>query len=86
MSPVPGLANRRPKPEQQRAPGNRVVGELVSATVDAVPPPTKQAAARSGQLDGDTGGGGIPGAAWGILATLTLFGAGALIEARSLLR
>jgi hypothetical protein len=82
-SPVPGLANR---PEQQRAPGERVVGELVSATVDAVPPSTKQAAARSGHLDGDSDGGGIPGAAWGLLATLGLFGAGALIEARSLLR
>jgi hypothetical protein len=74
------------KASRERSPGNRVVGELVSATVDAVPPPTQQAAARSGHLDGDTGSGGIPGAAWSLLATVGLFGAGALIEARSLLR
>jgi hypothetical protein len=83
---VPLTAGAPAEANRESASGERVVGELVSATVDAVPPPTKQAAARSGHLDGDGGGGGIPGAAWGLLATLGLFGAGALIETRSLLR
>ena len=45
----------------------------------------RQAAARSGQLEGD-GGGGIPDAAWGLLAAAGLFGAGALIEAGGIAR
>jgi hypothetical protein len=73
------------KPEREPASGERVVGELVSSTTDFSPPPAKQAAARSGRLDGNGGGGGgIPGAAWGLLATVSLFGAGALIETRNL--
>ena len=62
-----------------------MVGELVSATTSPASPATQEGAARSGQLqdDGDSGG-GIPGAAWGLLATVGLLGAGALIEARSL--
>jgi hypothetical protein len=75
-----------PKPKRQSATGDRVVGELVNATSGAKPTAEKQAAARSGQLDGGGGGGGIPGATWGLLATVGLFGAGALVEARSLLR
>jgi hypothetical protein len=74
-----------PKPAQEQAPGQRVVGELVSASTAVPPAPAKQAAARSGRLDEGNGGAGIPGAAWGLLATLGLLGAGALIEARSLL-
>jgi hypothetical protein len=83
----PGEVTKRvtAKSVQEPASGDRVVGELVSATVDA-PAPTQQAAARSGHLQGEAGSGGIPAAAWGLLATLGLFGAGALIEARSLLR
>jgi hypothetical protein len=75
-----------PKPEPRPIPGEQVEGELVSATTTSPPASAKQAAARSGQLESDGGGGGIPGAAWGLLATLGLLGAGALIEARSLLR
>jgi hypothetical protein len=64
----------------------RVEGELVSSETELPAPVPEQAAARSGHLDGDGGSGGIPGAAWGLLATVGLLGAGALIEARSLLR
>lgn len=78
-APPTSRANREP------APGERVVGELVSATSTSPPPAAEQAAARSGELEGDGGGGGIPGVAWGLLATLGLLGAGALIETRSLL-
>jgi PKD domain len=74
-----------PKPERKPSPGQRVVGELVSATTDTTASSAKQAAARSGHLDGG-GGGGIPGAAWGVLATLGLLGAGALAEAGGLAR
>ncbi len=74
-----------PKAEQESAEGERVVGELVSASTDAAPPVADRAAARSGHLQGDDGG-GIPGAAWGLLATLGLFGAGALAEAGGLAR
>ncbi len=83
-----GTADRpTPQAEQGSATGERVVGELVSATVDTPPSAKpKQAGARSGQLEGDGDGSGIPGAAWGLLATLGLFGAGALIETRNLLR
>ncbi len=72
------------KTQRESAVGEQVEGELVSASTDTAAPVDDQAAARSGHLDG--GGGGIPGAAWGLFATLGLFGAGALIEARSLLR
>ncbi len=76
-----------PKPEQHRPPppGEQVIGELVSATTDIPEPESKQAAARSGQIQDNGAGGGIPGAAWGILATLGLLGLGALVETRSLL-
>jgi len=65
--------------------GELIEGELVSAEVAAPDVAAKQVAARSGQLQGD-GGGGIPDAAWGLLATVGLFGAGVLIESRNLLR
>ena len=76
-----------PKPEQQPAPprGEQVIGELVSSTTTLPEPPPRQAAARSGQLQSNGGGGGIPGVAWGILATLGLLGFGAVVETRSLL-
>ncbi len=70
--------------EPSPAPGQPVEGELVSATTTIPPSATKQTAARSGQLEGDGSGGGIPGAAWGLLATVGLLGAGALVETRSL--
>jgi hypothetical protein len=76
-----------PKPEPAPALGQPIEGELVSSSTDAaLPPAPKHDAARSGQPEGDSGGGGgIPGAAWGLLAALGLLGAGALIETRSLL-
>ena len=81
-----GTADRAPaKPKRKPASGERVAGELISASVD-IPPKTPKLAARSGSLDGDGGSGGIPGAAWGILATLGLLGTGALIEAGGIAR
>jgi hypothetical protein len=81
----PRATEAKPKPvEAKPVEGDLVEGELVSAETTASSP-SQQSAARSGQLedDGDSGG-GIPGAAWGLLATVGLFGAGALIETRSL--
>lgn len=65
--------------------GELIEGELVSAETTAPVVTPEQAAARSGQLQSDGDGGGIPDAAWGLLATVALFGAGALIESRNLL-
>jgi hypothetical protein len=76
----------RPEPKSA-PPGELIEGELVSAETSLPPKsPEKQVAARSGNLDGDNGGGGIPGAAWGLLATLGLLGAGALAEAGGIAR
>jgi hypothetical protein len=72
--------------EAKHVEGDLVEGELVSASTNAASPVADQAAARSGHLRGDGGGGGIPGAAWGLLATLGLLGAGALIEAGGIAR
>ncbi len=84
-APAPPAPKAEPKAQAPAAPpGESVVGDLVSAAVSP-PPATKQAPARSGRLDGD-GDGGIPGSAWGLLATLGLFGAGALAEAGGLAR
>lgn len=76
-------APAKSKATQESAGGERVVGELLSSRSDMTPArPVEQAAARRGHLTGDGNGGGIPTAAWGLLATLGLLGAGALIEAR----
>ena len=83
--PLPAGAPPAPKTKQKPSPGQRVAGELISTTTDTAAHAAKQAAARSGKLEGD-GGGGIPGAAWGVLATLGLLGAGALAEAGGLAR
>lgn len=66
--------------------GETVVGELVSTTtpVDAVKPDAP--GARAGHLSVGGGGGGLPGVAIGLLVTVGLLGAGALVETRSLLR
>jgi hypothetical protein len=71
-----------PAQKAEREPaGHRVVGELLSESTDAPAQITaEQAAARRGQLEGDSGGGGLPTAAWGLLATLGLLGTGALLE------
>jgi len=73
-------------PAQKAPTGELVEGELVSAETPLPPEQSKQVAARTGNLDGSGSGGGIPGAAWGILAALSLLGIGALTETRSLLR
>ena len=78
-------APARSKAERGSAAGERVVGELLSSSSKATPDkPAEQTAARRGHLTGGGGDGGFPTAVWGLLATLGLLGAGALIEARSL--
>lgn len=68
----------------ENAAGERVAGELVSATVPVEA--AKPLAARSGQLESNGEGGGIPETALGVLITAGLLGAGALFETRSLRR
>lgn len=74
-------------PAPEEATGELVEGELVSDETPLPPKdPAEQAAARTGKLEGDSGnGGGIPGAAWGILGAIGLLGLGALTETRNLL-
>ena len=83
-----GTTDRPPTdPAQTPPPGEQIEGELVSATTDLTEPPKEQAAARTGNLDGDGGeGGGISTAVAGLLVTLGLLGTGALIEAGGLAR
>jgi len=76
--PTPPAAKQQ-QPTTSPPSGALVEGELVSAETALPPEQKKQAAARTGKLDGD--GAGVPGAAWGILATLGLLGAGAVAEA-----
>lgn len=92
MSPLHGRAEQkrqskaRQQPRSPVARGEVVSGELLSTTT---PPASKEEArpgARTGRLDGEEGGDlGLPDAALGLLITAGLFGAGALVEARSLL-
>lgn len=77
-TPTPEAAAPAPTP-----PGEEVSGLLLSNSSESVPSPEpeQQAAARTGSLDGDGGSdGGLPDAAWGLLATAGLLGTGALIE------
>lgn len=82
--------SQQPKPDkatQPAASGERVSGELLSLTAPPPEPRDEPVAARSGRLDDSEGGDGLslPGAALGLLVTGGLLGAGALVEARSLL-
>jgi hypothetical protein len=81
-------AKRAAEKERIVPPGELVSGELVAQQGDAAPevvaPPRAPVAARTGNPDSGSGGGGVPAAAWGVLATLGLLGAGALVEARGL--
>jgi hypothetical protein len=77
-TPTPGPAAQTPAPA-----GEQVSGLLLSSAGESAPSPEpeQQAAARTGSLDGDGGsGGGLPDAAWGLLAAAGLLGTGALIE------
>ncbi|MET0559220.1 MAG: PKD domain-containing protein [Solirubrobacterales bacterium] len=69
----------------RRPAGDEVSGVVISESADAEAQPeasAEPAAARTGSLDESDGGdGGLPTAAWGILAGLGLLGTGALIEA-----
>ncbi len=70
------------KPVPQAKPGERVSGQLLNASPAPAPKPTPALAARSGQLGDHGGGAGLPGAALGLLVTVGLLGAGALLEMR----
>jgi PKD domain-containing protein len=88
-APSLATAQSRPRKDRQDQPvpssGTRISGELLSADLDAPPRPARQqAAARRGRLE-ESGGGGLPTAAWGLLATLGLLGTGALLETRRVL-
>jgi hypothetical protein len=85
-TPTAATGHRPPSRQQQREPdlpGEPVSGELLS-TIAAPSVPQRALAARTGKLEGDGGGGGIPGAAFGILTTLGLLGFGALVEVRGI--
>ncbi len=92
LSPLHGRAEQkrqpRPAPTPQKAPrGELVSGELLSAITSPQSKPKASPAARRGNLDGEeSGGSSLPKAALGLLFTAGLLGAGALTEARSLLR
>lgn len=77
----------KPKPESTPKPaGALVTGELLAGSVEAPPPAaaaSKRAAARTGTPHASAGGGGVPGAAWGLGAVVVLLGIGALAEAGS---
>jgi len=86
-----------PQPEPQHAApepsGELVSGLLIDSSSAAEPSPEpeeeQQAAARTGTPSADEaggGGGGLPGAAVSLLITAGLLGAGALVEARNLVR
>ncbi|HVY97324.1 MAG TPA: PKD domain-containing protein [Solirubrobacterales bacterium] len=83
-SPAPSSLRHSPTPDGTE----RVSGLLLSdADPTAAPatPAAKQVAARTGTPgDSDTGGFGLPTAAWGLRASAGLLGAGALLEARNL--
>ena len=82
-SPAPRETKREIAPEQP--PGEPVSGLLLTSAETTTPEP-ETAAARTGKLSRDGDGAGLPGAALGLLVTVGLLGAGALIETRSLLR
>jgi hypothetical protein len=89
-SPASGTTEQKPRsePKPQAAPQDELVtGQLLSATASPQPKPKPSPAARRGNLDGEESGGpSLPNAALGLLVTAGLLGAGALTEARSLLR
>jgi hypothetical protein len=86
--PIPVPPPETPAPVQEVAPepaGEEVSGELLTtpSPAELEQPNEPPAEARRGQLDEDSGGGGgLPPAAWGGLATLGLLGLGGLLEAR----
>jgi hypothetical protein len=87
-TPSPPRSSQRAKPDEATEPapeGELVTGQLLNAPTR--PKSEAQPAARTGRLDEDGGDGGLslPGAALGLLVTAGLMGAGALVEARSLL-
>jgi len=81
-APKPAAPRREPPPTPTEI-GEPVSGELIGSPVDPSRPAeqSRQAAARTGKLD-ENGGGGLSGTALGVLATLGLIGLGAGMEAR----
>ncbi len=85
--PTPEAAAETPLEPTPEPEGEEVSGELLTSAASAPPEQGPQAEARRGSLqnDGESGGGGgLPAAAWGGLATLGLLGLGGLLEARGL--
>jgi hypothetical protein len=85
--PTAALSVRRSNTDtalRDAAAGEPVAGQLVSSTTPI--DPEDPVAARRGQLENDGGGSSLPSAALGVLTTLGLLAAGALVEARGLLR
>jgi plastocyanin len=86
-APAPAAETQPPvEPEPVPEPaGKEVSGLLISGTATApeAAAPEEQAAARTG-TPSDEDGGGLPTAAWGILAAAGLLGVGALLEAGAL--
>lgn len=90
-APEPAQAPQPVEPVEKTKPapapaGERISGRLLSTTTPPAPKPQGQPGARTGRLDGEGDGLGLPGAALGLVITAGLMGAGALTEARSLLR
>lgn len=83
----PPAPKPKPAPKEPADLGEQVSGLLLSDSGAPKPPApdasaAEPAAARTGTLeDGGSGGGGLGTAAWGLLATAGLLGAGALLEA-----
>jgi hypothetical protein len=76
----------RPRPTPRPSlPGEVVSGGLLSAQAPAPSTPKAPPGARAGKPGEEDGGFSLPGAALGLLLTAGLLGAGALVEARSLL-
>lgn len=88
MSPLHGRTERATVQTSTGVTGPAPTGEVVSGgLLDAQPQPQPEAqpAAGTGRLEEEGGGIGVPGAALGLVITVGLMGAGALVEARSLL-
>ncbi len=78
----PRRRDRRRQPSGQAVDGQRVSGLLLASTAEVSADPGVVRAARTGALDDAGGSPGLPDAAVGLLTTIGLLGAGALIEVR----
>ncbi len=72
----------RRRPAESRPAGAPVSGLLLTNAAEAPAHPRPAPAARTGNLDGEGGGSGLPSAALGLLVTAGLLGLGVLAELR----